>query len=152
MSKVPVKDRERKVDINAMSDEERDALQKRFSDMVNDKLGGSITEINKVFSVYGLKIDVLYEINPLGTTPPWHRVDWFVENLELLREGIKAKSAAEEEKSKKKESKPAKKPTKAAKKPAVRKPRKKAAQKPKTSSKRSAKKSSSNTGDGKIES
>ena len=57
-------DRERKVDLDKMSEEQIGMLEKKMSEKLQDILSRASKEANNFLNIYGIEIKIAYELQP----------------------------------------------------------------------------------------
>lgn len=101
----PMEERQRKIDINTMPDEEADLLQNQLSALISSRINDLILDLNKVLTVYGLSIKMMYDLTEEGNKPAWEHADWYVKQItqffpEMEFVKKKAKKATKKKKTK----------------------------------------------------
>lgn len=69
-------DKERKVDLDKLSPEQREELSKNLAKFTSDKINTLVSEIRDITRIYGVDFNVMYELTPLGFPPVWKNPEW----------------------------------------------------------------------------
>lgn len=87
----PVSERVRSVDLESMSDEQKDLIAEQFGKFVQETIVTALNKLKEAAKIYGLDAHLMYEITPIGGIPHWKNPEWFksvVKNIEASKKPV----------------------------------------------------------------